>query len=326
LFERLRLPFEARLPEFTGATEWLNSEPLSPARLRGKVVLVDFGTFTCINWIRTLPYVRAWATTYSASGLVAIAVQTPEFEIEHDLDSVRRALDAMHVEYPVVVDNDYAIWNAFANQYWPALYIADAEGHIRHHHFGEGDYDKSERVIRHLLEDAGAADLPDAPSVNPEGIEAPADWHDLRSPETYVGAARSEGLASPGGAVFGEPVAYTAPARLDTNEWALVGNWSIGREEGTANEPNARIVFRFHARDLNLILTPPTEGRARFRVTINGEPPGAAHGLDVDAGGNGVVTEPRLYQLVRQSGQIGDARFEIEFIDPGASALCFTFG
>ena len=326
LFERLRLPFEARLPEFTGATAWLNSEPLSPIGLRGKVVLVDFGTFTCINWIRTLPYVRGWATTYGESGLVTIGVQTPEFEIEHDVDLVRRALQAMHVEYPVAVDNDYAVWNAFANQYWPALYIADPEGHIRHHHFGEGGYDKSERVIRHLLRDAGAPDLPDAPAVHPEGIEAAADWHDVRSPETYVGVARSQSFASPGGAVFGQSNAYSAPPRLDLNEWALVGNWTIGREVGSANEPNSRIVYRFHARDLNLILTPPPEGVARFRVAIDGEPPGEGHGLDVDADGNGVVSESRLYQLVRQRGPIRDARFEIEFLDPGASALCFTFG
>jgi hypothetical protein len=257
---------------------------------------------------------------------VTIGVQTPEFAIEHDLDSVRRALHAMHVEYPVVVDNEYAVWNAFANQYWPALYIADSEGHIRRHHFGEGGYDESERVIRHLLRDAGAADLPDAPAVEPEGIEAAADWDDVRSPETYVGAARSEGFASPGGAVFGEPKAYTAPPRLDTNEWALIGNWTIGREEGTANEPNTRIIYRFHARDLNLILTPPPDGTARFRVAIDSEPPGDARGLDVDGDGNGVVTEPRLYQLVRQSGRIKDARFEMEFLDPDSAALCFTFG
>jgi hypothetical protein len=326
LFDRLRLPFESRLPEFTGATEWLNSEPLTPDGLKGKVVLVDFGTFTCINWIRTLPYVRGWAGTYGAAGLVTIGVQTPEFEMEHHLESVRRSLEAMHVDYPVVVDNDYAVWNAFANQYWPALYIGDAEGHIRHHHFGEGGYDKSERVIRHLLEEAGAPKLPDPPAVEPHGIEAEADWHNVRSPETYIGVARSEGFSSPEGARFGAAQMYTAPPRLDTNEWALIGSWLIGREEGTVHEPNARIVYRFHARDLNLILTPPPAGSAKFRVALNGEPPGPAHGLDVDADGNGVVDEPRLYQLVRQPGSVKDARFDIEFLDVGATALCFTFG
>jgi hypothetical protein len=314
------------MPEFTGANEWLNSKPLSTADLHGRVVLVDFGTFTCINWIRTLPYIRTWANVYGEAGLVTIGVQTPEFEMEHDLESVRRSLLAMHIEYPVAVDNDYAIWNAFANQYWPALYIADADGHIRHHHFGEGGYDKSERVIRHLLETAGAAKLPDAPAVDPQGIEAAADWDSIRSPETYVGVARSEGFASPGGAVFGKPHTYAAPPRLETNEWSLAGNWTIGREEGTANEPNVRIRYRFHARDLNLILTPPPAGSARFRVTIDGERPGAAHGLDVDEDGNGVVSEPRLYQLLRQSRRIRDAEFEIELLEPGATALCFTFG
>jgi len=326
LFDRLRLPFESRLPEFTGATEWLNSKPLTRDDLTGKVALVDFGTFTCINWIRTLPYIRSWAETYGASGLVTIGVQTPEFEIEHDLESVRRALHALHVDYPVAVDNDYAIWNAFANQYWPALYIADAEGHIRHHQFGEGGYDRSERVIRHLLEAAGAAELPEAPPVDPQGIEASADWDNVRSPETYVGAARSEGFSSPGGAAFGEPHGYTLPPLLHTNEWALVGNWTVGREEATANEPNVRIGYRFHARDLNLILTPPPEGSARFRVALDGERPGAAHGLDTDDDGNGVVNEPRLYQLIRQHGDVKDAQFEIEILDPGAAALCFTFG
>jgi len=327
LFERLHLPIESRLPAFTGATEWINSKPLSPNELLGKVVLADFGTFTCINWIRTLPYIRAWDARYRDYGLVTVGMQTPEFDMEHDLDSVRRSLRAMHVDYPVAVDNDYTIWNAFANQYWPALYIADAEGHIRHHHFGEGGYDKSEHAIRQLLKDAGAADIPGPVAVEPQGIEAAADWDSVRSPETYVGLARAEGFASPGGAAFAEPQAYTAPPRLHTNEWALVGTWTVGREEATAKEANARIVYRFHARDLNLILTPPAgDASARFRVTLDGERPGAAHGLDTDEDGNGVASEPRLYQLVRQSGDVTDKQFEIEFLDPGGAALCFTFG
>jgi hypothetical protein len=326
LFERLHLPVESRLPAFTGATAWLNSKPLSPTELHGKVVLADFGTFTCINWIRTLPYVRAWDAKYRDLGLVTIGIQTPEFEMEHDVDRVQQSLKAMDVDYPVAVDNDYAIWNAFANQYWPALYIADAEGHIRHHHYGEGGYEKTERVIRHLLEEAGVKDLPGATAVAPEGIEAPADWHNVRSPETYVGLARSEGFSSPGGASFDEPQIYGLPPRLRTNEWALVGNWTIGREEGTVNEPGARIVYRFHARDLNLIVSPPDGGAAPFRVTLDGERPGAAHGLDVDEDGNGVASEARLYQLIRQPGPVKDRKFEIEFREPGTAALCFTFG
>jgi thiol-disulfide isomerase/thioredoxin len=326
IFERLHLPVESRLPEFAGATTWLNSPPLSSNDLHGKVVLADFGTFTCINWIRTLPYVRAWNERYRDSGLVTIGIQTPEFEMEHDVDRVRQSLDAMQVDYPVAVDNDYAIWNAFANQYWPALYVADADGHIRHHHYGEGGYEKSERVIRHLLNQAGTSELPDPAVVAPDGIEAAADWHNVRSQETYVGWARSEGFASPGGASFDESRTYMLPPRLRTNEWALVGDWTIGREEGTANQPGARVVYQFHARDLNLILTPPDAGAARFRVTLDGERPGAAHGLDVDEDGNGVASDARLYQLIRQPGPIKDRKFEIEFHDAGIAALCFTFG
>jgi hypothetical protein len=326
IFERLHLPLESRLPAFTGATGWLNSKPLAPADVHGKVVLADFGTFTCINWIRTLPYIRAWDERYRDYGLVTVGIQTPEFEMEHDGDRVEQSLKAMHVEYPIAIDNDYAIWNAFANQYWPALYIADAEGHIRHHHYGEGGYEKSERVIRQLLGEAGVKELPEPTIVTPDGIEEAADWHNVRSPETYVGFARAEGFVSPGGASFDEPQTYTLPARVHTNEWALVGNWTIGREEGTVNEPGARIVYQFHARDLNLILTPPSGGAGRFRVTLDGERPGTAHGLDVDEDGNGVASEARLYQLIRQSGHIKDRKFEIEFVGAGTAALCFTFG
>jgi thiol-disulfide isomerase/thioredoxin len=328
LFERLPLSVKARLPEFTGATGWLNTAPLTPTGLRGTVVLVDFWTYTCINWIRTLPYLRAWSDRYGSHGLVVVGVHTPEFSIEHDVDSVRRAARDMRVEYPIALDNDYAVWDAFANQYWPALYIADTEGRIRHHHFGEGGYERSERVIRHLLADAKADNLPDglAP-VDASGIEAPADWHNVRSQETYVGLARSTGFASPGGGAFDETRVFTAPPRLHTNEWALTGNWTLRAEDAVLNEPNGHLTYRFHARDLNLILAPPSDDApVRFRVQLDGQPPHRAHGLDVDDEGNGVVREPRLYQLIRQPAPIDDRLFDIELLDPGVAAFCFTFG
>jgi len=255
-------------------------------------------------------------------------VHTPEFEVEHDVDNVRRAVDDMGVTYPVAIDNDYAIWEAFANNYWPALYIADAQGQIRHHHFGEGDYAKSEQVIRHLLMDAGVADLPPNPvPVEVRGIEVSSDWRHVRSGETYVGYARSDGFASLEGAAFDEPRQYTFPSRLHLNEWALAGTWTVGREDARSNEPNCRLAYRFHARDVNLILAPPSKvASGRFRVLLDGQPPADAHGLDVDAEGNGMVTDTRLYQLLRQGEGITDRQFEIEFLDPGASALCFTFG
>jgi thiol-disulfide isomerase/thioredoxin len=326
LFSRFRLPVESRMPGFDGADAWVNSDPLTPEGLRGKVVAVDFWTYTCINWLRTLPYLRAWADAYASHGLVVIGVHTPEFEVEHDLDEVRRAVRDLRVEYPVAVDNEYAVWNAFANQYWPALYLADAEGKIRHHHFGEGGYERSERAIRHLLVNAGAEDLPPEVTVQADGIELAADWDNVRSPETYVGYARGSGFAG-ADLAYDEPHAYTLPVRLGLNEWALAGTWTIGGEGALSNEANGRIAFRFHARDLNLILVPPRTGTpARFRVLLDGQPPGGSHGLDVDGAGNGVVHEPRLYQLLRQPGRITDGQFELEFLDAGASALCFTFG
>jgi thiol-disulfide isomerase/thioredoxin len=328
LFQRLPLPVKPRLPGFGGATGWLNSEPLTQADLDGKVVLVDFWTYTCINWIRTLPHVRAWAETYGGHGLLVVGVHTPEFGLEHDIDHVRRAARRFRVGYPIAVDNVYAVWNAFGNQYWPAVYIADAEGRIRHQHFGEGGYERSEQVIRQLLADAGAVDVP--PHVAPvdaQGIEAPADWDDLRSPETYLGLARAEGFVSPGGGVLDQPRVYVVPPHLHVNEWALTGNWTLGREDAVLNQANGRIDLRFHARDLNLILAPGRDGSpVRFLVRLDGQQPDGAHGLDVTGDGTGVVTEPRLYQLLRQPAPICDRSFEIEFLDAGVAALCFTFG
>lgn len=322
------LPVESRLPAFDGATGWLNAEPLTPADLHGKVVLADFWTFTCINWLRTLPYVRAWAETYGPHGLVVVGVHTPEFGIEHNIDSVRRAARDMRVDYPIAIDNDYAVWEAFANHYWPAAYIADAEGRIRYHHFGEGGYERSEQVIRQLLTDAGAVDLPEGlAAVDPQGIEAPADWDNVGSPETYLGVGRSTTFASPGGSAFEEPRVYTVPPSLRTNEWALAGNWTLQGEAAVLNEPHGRITYRFHGRDVNLILAPPyDDSPVRFRVRLDGQPPGDAHGLDVDDQGDGIVSEPRLYQLIRQPAPISDREFEIELLDPGAAAFCFTFG
>jgi thiol-disulfide isomerase/thioredoxin len=333
------------VPPFRGVTRWLNTEPLTLTELHGKVVVVQFWTYTCINWLRTLPYVRAWSDTYSGNGLVVVGVHTPEFVVEHDVENVRRAVRDLGIEYPIAIDNDYAVWNAFANQYWPAIYIADAEGGIRHHHFGEGGYDKSERVIRHLLSDVGTAALPPETAPVTRAIEVPADTQNLRSYETYVGVARSEGFASPEGVVVSEPRTYTVPARLRLNEWALAGSWTVGGEEAVSNEPRDRLAYRFHARDVNLILSPaagqpsirfrvrnlilsPAAGQPsiRFRVRLDGHAPGDAHGLDVDEEGNGVIEDARLYQLVRQPGQITDRTLDIEFVDPGAAALCFTFG
>ena len=324
---RLHLPVQHRMPGFEGANAWLNSEPLTPDALKGKVVAVDFWTYTCINWLRTLASLRAWHQTYADKGLVIVGVHTPEFGIEHDLDNVRWNVEALGVEYPVAVDNDYAVWNAFANRYWPALYITDADGRIRHHRFGEGEYDKAERVIRQLLDDAGATDLPDKPAAtDPHGLEVEADWHDLRSPESYLGLARGQGFVSPGRPAVDEPLDYTLPDRMYVNQWGLVGNWTLGYEEVTCNEAGGRIAYRFHARDAHLILTPPEHGSARFRVTLDGEAPDDAHGVDIDEAGNGVAAHSRLYQLIRQPGRITDRQFEIEFLDPGAAALCFTFG
>jgi len=324
----LQLPDEGALPPLSGATEWINSAPLTPQGLRGKVVLVDFSTFTCINWLRTLPYVRAWAEKYRDHGLVVINVQTPEFEFEKSLDDVLRATKDMRVDYPTAVDNDYVIWSAFNNHYWPALYIVDAKGRIRHHQFGEGDYERSERIIQLLLTEAGNNSVSrDLVSVEGRGAEAAADWSTLKSPENYLGYDRAESFASPGGAVRNKPHAYALPPHLMPNQWAFAGEWTIGKQATRLNTANGRIAYRFHARDVHLVMGPSATGvPVRFRVSIDGKPPGDAHGGDVDAEGNGTVKDRRLYQLIRQPQPVIDRQFEIEFLDPGVEAYVFTFG
>ena len=325
----LRLPVEGELPALDGATSWLNSPPLTPAGLRGKVVLVGFWTYTCINWLRQLPYVRAWAGKYSGHGLVVIGVHTPEFPFEHDADNVRRAIREMRIEYPVATDNNYAVWRAFDNHYWPALYFADAQARIRHHHFGEGEYGQSEMVIQQLLAEAGSAGAggDGLVSVEARGLEDPADWDDLRTPENYTGYERTENLASPGGAAPGRPHVYTAPAELRLNQWALSGDWTMEEQATTLNTADGRISCRFHARDLHLVMGQAAPGTSQpFRVLLDGQPPGASHGADVDSQGSGMVTRPRLYQLIRQAGPISDHTFEIIFLEPGAQAYAFTFG
>jgi thiol-disulfide isomerase/thioredoxin len=324
----VRLPIEGDIPSMGGAREWLNAPPLTAAGLRGKVVLIDFWTYTCINWRRTLPYLRAWAEKYRDHGLVVVGVHTPEFGFEKDVGNVRRATTELEIHYPVAVDSDYVIWRAFRNQYWPGLYIADARGRIRYHRFGEGDYEQTERIIRLLLMEAGNLDLPrELGSLDSQGVEAAADWASLKSPETYVGYERAERFASPGDAVQDRPRVYKAPSRLRLNEWALVGDWSIGAEPVALKGASGRIVYRFHARDLNLIMRATGRGApVRFRVRIDGEPPGAAHGIDVDEHGNGKVSEPRMYQLIRQPEPIVERLFEIEFVGPGVEVFDFTFG
>ena len=324
----VRLPVEGTMPSLDGATGWLNSPPLTPAGLRGNVVLVDFWTYTCINWLRTLPYLRAWADKYKDHGLVLIGVHTPEFDVEHDLDNVRREVRDLGVDYPVAVDNDYAIWTAFDNHYWPALYFVDAQGQIRHHRFGEGDYEQSEMILQQLLTDAGAGGIgQDLVSVDATGVEAAADWASLRSPENYLGYQRTDNFASSDGAVLDTRHVYVAPARLRLNHWALAGDWTVQRQAIVLNQAEGRIVYRFHARDLHLVMGPAASGTpVRIGVRIDGEPPGAAHGTDVDDQGNGTVTEPRLYQLIRQPGPVTERTFEITFLDPGVQAYAFTFG
>ena len=320
-------PVEGEFPSLSGAVAWLNSPPLTPQQLRGKVVLIDFWTYSCINCLRTLPYLKAWYERYKNSGLVIIGVHSPEFAFEKDEANVRRAVRDLGIRYPVAIDNDYAIWRAFNNEYWPAHYFIDATGHIRGHHFGEGSYEESERLIRELLAEAGAGALPAAGGAQrAQGLEVAADEADVASPETYVGYERAQNFISPVAVVRDAPATYAVPASLDLNQWSLGGSWTVGPEFALGSA-GARINFRFHARDLHLVLGPGADGKpVRFRVTIDGREPGQDHGADVDVHGEGTVREQRLYQLIRQSGAIGDRTFSIEFIDPGVRAYSFTFG
>ena len=321
-----QLPVEGHLPGFDGATGWLNPPPPTAAELRGLVVLVQFWTYTCINWLRTLPYVRAWAQKYQDHGLVVIGVHTPEFDFEHDPDNVRRAVKDLGVHYPVAVDNDYAIWSAFDNHFWPALYFVDAQGQIRHHRFGEGDYQMSEMVLQQLLAGGGGIDQ-DLVAVDPSGVEVAADWASLRSPENYLGYERTDNFVSPNGSILETSYAYAAPPRLGLNHWALSGDWTVKQPAIALNRAGGRILYRFQARDLHLVMAPTTPGGPiRFRVGLDEQAPGAAHGADVDDQGNGTLTDPRLYQLIRQPGPISDHTFEITFLDPGVQAFAFTFG
>ncbi len=322
------LPVEGPLPALTGATGWLNSDPLTPEGLRGRVVLVDVWTYTCVNWLRTLPYVRAWDAKYAEQGLTTIGVHTPEFDFEHDLANITAQARALDVPYPIAVDSDYGVWNAFDNHYWPAVYIADAEGRIRYHHFGEGEYAMTEMVIQQLLVEAGAVDVDmDLVSVDPVGLEVAADYQTLRSPETYLGYGQATGMASPDGLWSDEAHDYAPATRLGLNEWAPVGTWVISRRAATATAPNARLAFRFQARDVNLVMGPAAQGTTiPFRVSLDGQPATGAHGTDVDAEGNGTVSEQRTYQLIRQSDPIAERTVEIEFLAPGVELFCFTFG
>jgi thiol-disulfide isomerase/thioredoxin len=317
-----------RMPSLAGATAWLNSPPLTPHDLRGQVVLVDFGTYTCINWIRTLPYRRAWAEKYRGHGLVMLAIHTPEFSFEKNVDNVRPALHDMGIEYPVAVDSDYALWRAFDNHYWPALYLVDADGQIRHHHFGEGGYAQTEEIVQQLLVESGAVNVPeDLVEVVGEGPEAEADWGDLRSPENYVGYLRTEHLVSFDERAIGMPYTYAAPDRLELNQWSPSGDWTITDEAASLNEPHGSIEYCFHARDLNLVMGPASRGSSvPFRVLVDGSAPGSAHGADVDEQGFGTVSDQRMYQLIRQPDEVDDRRFTIEFDEPGVQAYVFTFG
>jgi thiol-disulfide isomerase/thioredoxin len=322
------LPVEGHLPSFEGATGWLNSPSLTPEGLQGRVVLVDFWTYTCVNWLRTLPYLRAWGAKYAQQGLTVIGAHTPEFDFEHDVDKVVEQARALQVTYPIALDNDYAVWRAFVNHFWPAIYLADPQGRIRYHHFGEGEYAMTEMAIQELLLDAGAADVDlGLVSVEPHDLEVAADYGSLRSAETYLGYGQATGFASPDGLRADQPHDYTASMRLGLNYWAPTGRWTIRAHAAALAEPGGRIAFRFQARDVNLVMGPAQRGPAiPFRVLLDGELITAAHGSDVDADGNGAVAEQRTYQLIRQPTPIGERTFEIEFLDAGVEAYCFTFG
>ena len=314
MFERLHMP------PFAGAAEWLGSEPLGPAELHGRVVLVNFWTLTCINWLRQEPYVRAWSQAYRDDGLVVIGVHTPEFSFEHEIDRIRDAIREREIDYPVAVDNDYGIWSAFDNHYWPALYFIDKEGVIRDQQFGEGRYEESERVIQRLL-----GVQRELVSVEAVGVEAAADWNDLQTPETYLGYGRSERFAPADGATL-EPNAYQLPNRLEVNHWALAGDWTIGSENVVLDQAGGSIAFRFHARDAHLVLSAGAREPIPFRVLLDGEAPGRSAGVDVDADGTGMLRDGRLYQLIRQHDTVRERTLEITFLERGAEAYSFTFG
>ena len=322
------LPDKGPLPDFSGATGWLNTDPLSPAELRGRVVLIDFWTYTCVNWLRTLPYVRAWVAKYAEQGLTVVGVHTPEFDFERDVDNIRAQARALRVPYPIAIDSDYGIWDAFDNHYWPAVYIADAQGRIRYHHFGEGEYAMQEMVIQQLLHEAGASDVdPDLVTVHPKGLEVAADYRSLRSPETYLGYGRGSGLTSPDGLWADTTHDYAPPDRLGLNEWAPSGMWLISQRHASSGAAGSRLAFCFHARDVNLVMGPAHRSAAiPFLVRLDGEPVAELRGVDVGPGGTGILSEPRTYQLVRQFSPVSDHLFEIEFLEPGAELYCFTFG
>ena len=312
---------DLQMPSLDGATEWLNSEPFGPAELRGHVVLVDFWTLTCINWLRQEPYVRAWSRAYRNDGLIVIGVHTPEFSFEHEIDRVQQAIKHREIDYPVAVDNDYDVWSAFENRYWPALYFIDADGVIRDQHFGEGRYEQSERTLQRLL-----GVQRELVSVDGRGVEAAADWNHLQTPETYLGYGRSERFSSPDGVAFDERRAYELPRRLEVNHWALAGDWTIGREDVVLHQAGGSIAYRFHARDAHLVLSPGARKPIPFRLLCDGNAPGPSHGIDVDEDGNGVLREGRLYQLVRQHDAVSDRTLQVTFLEPGAKAYAFTFG
>jgi hypothetical protein len=309
------------MPSLSGGTEWLNTEPLGPAELVGHVVLVNFWTLTCINWLRQEPYVRAWSRAYRDDGLVVIGVHTPEFSFEHDIELVRVATEDRAIDYPVIVDNGYEVWSAFDNNYWPALYFVDTDGVIRDQHFGEGRYEPSERVIQRLL----GIDR-ELVIVEGIGVEAEADWGNLRTPETYLGYGRGGRVTSSDRAALNERQTYEIPKRLRVNDWALAGDWTVGRERVVLDQAGGRIAYRFHARDVHLVLSPGASKPIPFRVLLDGEAPGLSHGEDVDAEGNGVVRDGRLYQLLREDEAVRERTLEIEFLDSGVEAYAFTFG
>jgi thiol-disulfide isomerase/thioredoxin len=326
--DEVGLPDEGPLASFSGATGWLNSEPLTPEGLRGRVVLVDFWTYTCVNWLRTLPYVRAWAAKYADAGLTIVGVHTPEFGFERDIDNIVKLSREFEVEYPIAIDSGYDVWRAFDNHFWPAIYVADADGRIRFHHFGEGEYAMTEMVIQQLLDAAGAVGVErDLVTVEPHGLEVSAEWRVVLSPETYVGYGQSSGFAQDEVARFDGPATYEAPARLPLNTWALSGDWTVARHAAISTGPGGRIAFEFHARDVNLVMGPAAKGRSiPFQVFLDGALAIDDLGTDVGPEARGVLDDQRTYQLIRQTGSVSERRFEIAFDDEGAEAYCFTFG